>query len=429
MTFGLLLSAALLVAPAEEPAAAHARAMAAIDAAWAGGPEDEQRAREDERQSRDEERKAREDERYDHGTEALDEGAWDEAIAAFGDVVAAKGRRADGALYWKAYATNKRGQREAALGLLADLRRAYPESRWLKEAKALEAEIRQQAGQPPRPEAEADEDLKVMAINSLLTSDPERALPMLEKLLDSSQSRKIQDRALFVLSQSGSPKAKEIVLRIAQGGQNPDLQRKAIQYLGIFGSAESRKTLAQIYATSTDRAVKKAVLHAYLVAGAKEQVLESARSEKDPELRREAIRTLGVMGGQAEVWTMYQSETDSQVKSTLLDALAIGGGIDRILEIAKSDKDREVRRDAIQKLGIFGGPKAAPFLVDIYKNETDVRLREAALQGLFVSGNAKALVEIAKAEKDPQMKKRVVGHLSHMNSKEGTDYLMELLNK
>jgi hypothetical protein len=38
-------------------------------------------------------------------------------------------------------------------------------------------------------------------------------------------------------------------------------------------------------------------------------------------------------------------------------------------------------------------------------------------------------VAIARAEKDPELKKTAVQKLSLMNSKEGTDYLMELLQK
>ena len=42
---------------------------------------------------------------------------------------------------------------------------------------------------------------------------------------------------------------------------------------------------------------------------------------------------------------------------------------------------------------------------------------------------AKALVALAKGEKDGELKKRAVEKLSLMNSKEGNEYLMELLNK
>ena len=83
------------------------------------GPLEAQQAREEERQEREEHKAAREEDRYERGTDALDEASWDEAIQAFDDVIEAKGRRADGALYWKAYAQSKLGRRDEALKLLA----------------------------------------------------------------------------------------------------------------------------------------------------------------------------------------------------------------------------------------------------------------------------------------------------------------------
>ena len=391
--------------------------------------DEQQRERDEDRKAKEESDQGREEDRYERGTEALDDGAWDQAIDAFDDVIEGKGRRADGALYWKAYARNKQGQREEALKLLGELGRAYPQSRWVKEARALEAEVRQQSGQPARPENVADEDLKLMAINGLLNTDAERAIPMLEKLLQGPASRKLQERALFVLTQSNSPRAREIVVRIAKGDAQPDLQRKAIQQLGVFGGSESRQSLVEIYAASTDRSVKKAVLQAFLVAGEKGRVLEAARSEKDPDLRRDAIHTLGVMGAQAELWGMYQAETVPATKKAILQALAIGGAIDRLLEVARTEKDVDLRTDAIQKLGIFGGKRGGDAVVEMYKGESDRRIREAALHALFVQGNVHALIEVARTEKDLELKKRAVTHLSHMSSKEATEFLIEILNK
>ncbi len=147
-----------------------------------------------------------EDHYYERGQSNLDANRWEKAVGDFGEVVSRGGARADGALYWKAYALNKLGRRDEALAAIADLRKNYASSRWLDDARALEIEIKQAAGKPVSPESADDEEMKLMALNSILNSDPERALPLLEKLLHSSQSPKIKERALFVLTQSGSPK-------------------------------------------------------------------------------------------------------------------------------------------------------------------------------------------------------------------------------
>ena len=58
-----------------------------------------------------------------------------------------------------------------------------------------------------------------------------------------------------------------------------------------------------------------------------------------------------------------------------------------------------------------------------------VGVREEVLNAFFLQGNAAAIVAIARGEKDPELKKIAVQKLSIMNSKEGTDYLMEILQK
>jgi hypothetical protein len=96
------------------------------------------------------------------------------------------------------------------------------------------------------------------------------------------------------------------------------------------------------------------------------------------------------------------------------------------VQAAETDKDPELRRTAIRNLGLMG---KGDTLQSIYAKETDHGLKDEVLNALFISGNSKALVAIAKSEKDPELKKRAVEKLSLMNSKEGNEYLMELLNK
>src|SRR4051812_28734434 len=197
---------------------------------------------------------AREEQIYKNGTEAMNAGQWHNAIDQFSQII---GSKADGAMYWKAYAQNKLGQRTAALETIGLLNRQYPRSTWINDAKALELEIRGAAGQTPPPAAtDGDDDLKLFAINGLLGRDPETAVPLLEKLLDGSQSEKIKDRALFVLAQSNTARAQEVMASIARGQVHPELQMKAIQNLGISGK---RKLLSDIYASGTSEAKRAAL--------------------------------------------------------------------------------------------------------------------------------------------------------------------------
>jgi HEAT repeat protein len=391
--------------------------------------EQEKRDREQEAKEREQEKIERLDELYSDGREELDDDRYDQAAAKFKELADMNGPQTDAALYWKAYAENKMGKRDTALATIADLKRRFPQSRWKKDAEALDIEVRQSTGQPSKPADQSDEELKMLAIQGLMNSDSERAMPLLEKVLNGSGSPKEKSKALFVLAQSGSPQGREIIARIARGQSNPELQRKAVEYLGLFGGAESRKTLAEIYASTGDALTKRAILRSYMTGGDHEHLFTAAKSEKDESLRKEAIRQLGLVHGASELQQLYKTESSPDVRREILQAFFLAGDSATLAQAAETEKDPEVRRAAIRNLGLIGSHDAGEALQAIYSKETDRHAKEEVLNAFFIQGNARALVAIARSEKDPQLKKIAVSKLSLMNSKEATDYLMELLQK
>ena len=74
---------------------------------------------------------------YRSGTRALDDRRYEDAVRAFDAAIDSKDNRADGALYWKAYALNKLGKRTEALAALDRLDKEHGNSAWLGDAKAL----------------------------------------------------------------------------------------------------------------------------------------------------------------------------------------------------------------------------------------------------------------------------------------------------
>ena len=382
--------------------------------------------REQEKKEQAQEKLDRMQELYDDGREALDEDKYQQAEQRFSELAQLGGSQTDAALYWKAYAENRQGKRDTSLATIAELKRRYPQSRWKRDGDALEIEVRQSSGHPVNPESQSDEELKTLALQGVMNSDPERGIEIIEKRLNGSASPKDKTKMLFVLAQNGSPEAQELLGKIAQGQTNPELQRKAVQYLGIFGGNRAGNALAQIYASSNDAEVKRAVIQSYMVSGNREQLFKAAKSEKDERLKRDAIRNLGLVGGLNELQQLYQSEASTETRREILQGFFLAGDTSRMVQAAENEKDPELRRSAIRNLGLMGKSDA---LQSIYAKETDHGLREEVLNSYFISGNAKGLVAIAKSEKDPELKKRAVEKLSLMNSKEGNEYLMEILNK
>jgi len=440
--------AALLLSPARTRAAQLATASLSAqdflqDPEGAQDKEQERRDREQEARDREQEKRDREqeardraqekldrlEELYEEGREALDDDRYDKAEAKFDQLVRLNGPQTDAALYWKAYAANRLGKRDLALATLADMKKRFTQSRWLRDANVLELEVKQLSGQQVKPGDQGDEELKMLAIQGLMNSDAERAMPLLEKVINGAGTPREKSRALFVLAQSGSAQGREIIARIAKGQSNPELQREAIKYLGIFGGAQSRQIMAEVYATNPDSSVKRAILRAYMLGGDREHLFAAAKNEKDESLRREAIRQLGLVHGVSELEQLYQAETSTDLRREILQAFFLAGDSGKLVQAAQSEKDPELRRAAIRDLGLIHADESSNALKTIYARETDRSLKEEVLQAFFLQGNAAALVAIARSEKDPELKRTAVSKLSLMHSKEATDYLMELLQK
>jgi hypothetical protein len=390
---------------------------------------DAERARDNAQRERDNAQRDRDRESsyYDSGQGDLDSARWDRAVQRFDQVIALKGAKVDAAMYWKAYAQNKLGQRPEALATLGSLTKDYPKSRYLNDAKALEVEVRSRSGSVD-PAQESDEDLKLIAIQALQNSDAEQAVPMLQKVLQGTGSPRLKARALFVLAQSNSQKARDVLVSVAKGGSNPDLQMNAIKYLGVHGGKENRAALAEIYGSTSDVDIKKRILSSFMVAGDKERVLSAAQSEQNPELRAEAVRQLGVMGANEELWTLYQKDSSVDVKKQIIRAMFTGGNASRLIELAKAEQNPELRLLAVRNLGIMSSKQTADALGEIYGTSKDAEIRKAVVNSLFIQNNAEGLVALARKESDPSMKKEIVSKLSLMHSKAATDYLMEILN-
>lgn len=406
-----------------------------------GAREAQERAREQADRAREQADRAREmidrqREMLDRGTDtyltgkrAIDNGDCERAVKYFDRVIEAKVNNVEGAYYFKGYCLNKLGKRDEALAALAEIGKQFPQSKWLNDANALSVEIRQ-----PSPDSVgANEDLKLLALNSLMNSDPERAVPLVDKVIaDPKNPVQLKRRALFVLAQAQgrNEKARELMGKYAKSAPNPDIQYAAVTYLGQDRNKANRQVLVEVYGSTNDLAIKRNVIKSLGDSRDSEHLLALVRSEGNIDLRREAIRGLGNAQASGELSQLYASESNPELKEWILRSLASSGSIDRLLEVAKNERDLKLRSAAIGYLGNTKREKSADLLAGLYANETDKNLKLVLMRALANQNSGKQLVDIAKSEKDPELKLEVVKRLSNMrNNKEAQDYMMELLNK
>lgn len=367
-------------------------------------------------------------EAYRQGQEAIDDKDWEEASRIYGRLAAARTDEADAALYWKAYADYRRNMKKESLEGIGRLLTSYPQSAWADDAKKLELDIR---NGKTASASEEDEELTLYALDGLMQVDAQKAVPILEKFLAGNHSKRTKERALFVLSQSDSPRAREILVKIAKTGQPVELRREAIRTLGISAEPEDIAALAAIAKdTSASLDVREAVVEAYLISGRSGELLALARSDPDPGIRRKAIEALGASGELGALRQLWATEKDPALRAKLLESFGVAGDIETLAKAAReSTTDKRLRKKAIEGIGIISGPEASRTLRQLYKEFTDPDDKKKVVESLMVNGDEKALIEMFRAERDPAMKKIIFQNLTIMGGPEIERLILEQLGE
>jgi HEAT repeat protein len=368
---------------------------------------------------------------YESGKNYLNRRQYDQAIVRFDRVIAAKGANVDGSLYWKSFAQFKLGKSDDALATIALLRKDHPQSPYNSDARALEAEVKKRGGQPINPAEIDDDELKVLAIQGLMNTDPARAIPLLEGVLNGTNSLAVKRQALYTLALSKDPKAHQILLGYAKGAGNPDLQLEAIRYLAANRDKQTTSTeLMQIYSTTQSTEVKLAVIRALQSSRANVALTNIVTSTASPMIvRQQALSGLSGQINPDELWALYQKETNKELKMQMVSLFGSMDAADHLNRIITSEKDVEIRRRAVRSLGSRKAEKSGQLLVNLYPGEQDLETRRTIISALSAQNNAEGLVAIARKETTLELKKEIVRRLSDMapKSKVAADYLMEII--
>jgi HEAT repeat protein len=370
---------------------------------------------------------------YWQGQAALKKSDWAGALKRFEDLERLlrekEPKSADAALYWEAYALVQAKRNVEAKNVLERLHREFPDSRWSKDAEAL---LQQTRPAPAKVDSEAmkDDELAGLAVEGLLNAPPERALPLLKKVLQSQRSVEIKKRALFVLSQLGSDEAMDVVIDTTKNSADPEMRDEAIRMLGVSGEERAIERLREVYATSKDAHEKNRIIEAWLVADRKDLVLAAARTESDESVRRKAIQTLGALDASDELRQLFDATQDAGSRRAIIESLGVAGNADALSAIAGNAKmPEDIRVAALHSLGVAGDRGGEQALVALYAKSDTPALREAALQGMLITGDSDAVLDLYRNAKNAEEKKSLLRTLMQMGGDTAIDAIEAELDK
>jgi len=266
--------------------------------------------------------------------------------------------------------------------------------------------------------AEDRDELRIVALEALMSAPPDFALPRVKKILEGNNSDEVKESALFVLSQIDLPEAHQLLVTTAEQSSG-DLQLEAIEMIGIGGDPEAMAKLDAIY-QGGDRDVREAVLEAYLIADDANAIFQIATQSSGDDFEA-AVEMLGAMGAKDELQKLRESGGMSEA---LIEAYALSDDYETLLSIAMDDTDLTSQAQAIEYLGMVGGDNVGDTLVNLYRGSDNDDIKEAALDGLLMADYDEGVLALYREASDAEEKSELLEYLVHMDS----EVLWELID-
>jgi len=221
-----------------------------------------------------------------------------------------------------------------------------------------------------------DRETREQAIFWLGQVGSERAVDLLEDVLKNAPDNETKEKAIFALSQHRSARASKILRDFAaRESENEELREQAIFWLGQKHSEENANYLKALYSRVKQDALKQKIIFSLSqqrAFGNSEWIMNIALDPKEStEMRKQALFWAGQNGGATteSFVALYDKMTDPEIKEQLIFVFSQRGrdskAVDKLMDIAKNDKDREMRSKAVFWLGQSRDPRAVKFLEEL----------------------------------------------------------------
>jgi HEAT repeat protein len=204
--------------------------------------------------------------------------------------------------------------------------------------------------------------------------DNEESLAFLEDELDEGNKR-IQDSFVFAIYIHDHPKVCDKLYGIARGMYNTSVRKNAIFWIGNFKDEKSFNYLKTILNEEESAQLKEQVVFALQLNDTEKAIKELihiAKNDESKKVRKSAVFWLGQKASKECVKTLKEvvegQDEDVGVKESAVFAigqLPKDEAVPMLIDIAKTNKNPKVRKQAIFWLGQTGDAEALKFFEDI----------------------------------------------------------------
>ena len=300
------------------------------------------------------------------------------------------------------------------------------------------------SGSQPANCSEDEDDERIQALNALIQMDPDRAMPLLKRVMERRDgcSYVLRRKAVWLISQKGGDEAADLLMQAARNDPDREVREQAIFWLGQVRSDRAVTLLEDVLRNSTDREIKdKAIFalsqHNSTRAG---QILRdfAERESENQELREQAIFWLGQKKSEENanyLKALYGRVRSDGLKEKIIFSLsqqrAFGNG-EWIMNIALDTKESiDMRKHALFWAGQTGG--ATEQFASLYDKMTDQEIKEQLIFVLSQRGrDPKAvdkLMDIARNDRDREMRSKAIFWLGQSKDPRILKFLEDIISK
>lgn len=362
--------------------------------------------------------------------------------------------------YYEAYSLSRMGgsrDLELALDLLEEQAGEHADATTRADAPALQARIESGLAQRGNSEAaarvfrsadpdqacdEANQEIRAIALSALLNMDSDRAIPILEEVLQSRDecSVELRRQAVFLVSQQMGERTVGILLDLAHNNPDPDseVREQAVFWLSQVHTTEALEALESILRTSDDEELQENAVFALSQHGSARstEILKefAERADAPADLRENAIFWLGQSEGAGEyLRELYEKIEDEDLKENIVFGIAQSDrAADRawLMEKALDEGEPiEVRKNALFWAGQSGIDVSR--LAELYASVRDTEMKEQVIFVLSQLGDDREavdqLMQIAETEEDTELKKNALFWLGQSGDPRVAEFLLRFI--
>jgi len=300
------------------------------------------------------------------------------------------------------------------------------------------------SGSQPANCSEDEDDERIQALNALIQMDPDRAMPLLKRVMERRDacSYVLRRKAVWLISQKGGDEAADLLMQAARNDPDRETREQAIFWLGQVRSERAVDLLADVLRNSPDREIKdKAIFalsqHNSARAG---QILRdfAERDSENQESREQAIFWLGQKRSEENATylkTLYGRVRSDGLKEKIIYSLSQQRGFGNpewVMNIALDSKESiDMRKHALFWAGQSGA--ATEQFASLYDKMTDQEIKEQLIFVLSQRGrDTKAvdkLMDIARNDRDREMRSKAIFWLGQSKDPRIVKFLEDIISK